>query len=202
MATWNCQACTLENQDAVSTCTACRSPRPVSMGEWVCAQSLWASGCAPRARTATAGPSGGVGCVMAHPVAPHCPILTNSGSILLLLHSSQIPKKKAGTAQAFRAPRPSCSGLQTHAHHCRCTCCVEGVQSCRAAYVPTLAKGRGPARLSSHLETHSCTDRAQGRRVVPTDHSRTLSASASAAAIPALLRDSRERKQALGKRRG
>jgi hypothetical protein len=53
-------------------------------------------------------------------------------------------------------------------------------------------------QLLEQLETHSCTDRAQSRRVVPTDHSRTLSASASAAAIPALLRDSPERKQALG----
>jgi len=135
MATWNCQACTLENQDAVSTCTACRSPHPVSMGEWVCP-------------TCTHRNSRAIGrcgmCVTAHPVAPHCPILTNSGSILLLLHSSQIPKKKAGTAQAFRAPRPRCSGLQTHAHHCRCTCCVEGVQSCRAARTHT-GKGTWPS---------------------------------------------------------
>ena len=52
--------------------------------------------------------------------------------------------------------------------------------------------------LLEQLETHLCADRAQGKLAVPTNHSRTLSALASAAALPVRLPDSPERKQARG----
>jgi hypothetical protein len=51
-------------------------------------------------------------------------------------------------------------------------------------------------QLLKQLETHSCTDRAEGKLAVPADHSRTLSALASAAVVLARRPGSPESKQA------